>query len=63
MSSVSSESDYAIPPDACSVDSDYSEPEHKLLRTCSVYSAESNSNVSGAQTPRSQAPNRGAVSS
>ncbi|XP_032882543.1 pleckstrin homology domain-containing family H member 1 [Amblyraja radiata] len=44
MSSVSSESDYAIPPDACSVDSDYSEPEHKLLRTCSVYSAESNSN-------------------
>ncbi|XP_078262285.1 pleckstrin homology domain-containing family H member 1 isoform X2 [Rhinoraja longicauda] len=44
MSSVSSENDYAIPPDACSVDSDYSEPEHKLLRTCSVYSAESNSN-------------------
>ncbi|GCC21424.1 hypothetical protein chiPu_0019895, partial [Chiloscyllium punctatum] len=42
MSSVSSESDYAIPPDACSVDSDYSEPEHKLLRTCSVYSAEGN---------------------
>ncbi|XP_048455901.1 pleckstrin homology domain-containing family H member 1 [Rhincodon typus] len=42
MSSVSSESDYAIPPDACSVDSDYSEPEHKLLRTCSVYSTESN---------------------
>uniref|UniRef100_A0A4W3J765 Pleckstrin homology domain containing, family H (with MyTH4 domain) member 1 n=1 Tax=Callorhinchus milii TaxID=7868 RepID=A0A4W3J765_CALMI len=35
MSSISSESDYAIPPDACSVDSDYSEPEHKLLRTCS----------------------------
>ncbi|XP_072121133.1 pleckstrin homology domain-containing family H member 1 isoform X2 [Mobula birostris] len=44
MSSVSSESDYAIPPDACSVDSDYSEPEHKLLRTCSIYSAESNCN-------------------
>ncbi|XP_038639733.1 pleckstrin homology domain-containing family H member 1 isoform X1 [Scyliorhinus canicula] len=44
MSSVSSESDYAIPPDACSVDSDYSEPEHKLLRTCSVYSSESNCN-------------------
>ncbi|XP_051876167.1 pleckstrin homology domain-containing family H member 1 isoform X2 [Pristis pectinata] len=44
MSSVSSESDYAIPPDACSVDSDYSEPEHKLLRTCSVYSTESNCN-------------------
>ncbi|XP_067895724.1 pleckstrin homology domain-containing family H member 1 isoform X2 [Heterodontus francisci] len=44
MSSVSSESDYAIPPDACSVDSDYSEPEHKLLRTCSIYSTESNCN-------------------
>uniref|UniRef100_A0A8C4T058 Pleckstrin homology domain containing, family H (with MyTH4 domain) member 1 n=1 Tax=Erpetoichthys calabaricus TaxID=27687 RepID=A0A8C4T058_ERPCA len=40
MSSVSSESDYAIPPDACSLDSDYSEPEHKLLRTSS-YSSES----------------------
>ncbi|KAJ1103873.1 hypothetical protein NDU88_001294 [Pleurodeles waltl] len=35
MSSMSSESDYAIPPDACSLDSDYSEPEHKLLRTSS----------------------------
>uniref|UniRef100_A0A8C6PGV7 Pleckstrin homology domain containing, family H (with MyTH4 domain) member 1 n=1 Tax=Nothobranchius furzeri TaxID=105023 RepID=A0A8C6PGV7_NOTFU len=31
MSSISSESDYAIPPDAYSLDSDYSEPEHKLL--------------------------------
>ncbi|XP_015206720.2 pleckstrin homology domain-containing family H member 1 isoform X1 [Lepisosteus oculatus] len=40
MSSVSSESDYAIPPDAYSIDSDYSEPEHKLLRT-STYSCES----------------------
>ncbi|XP_078419187.1 pleckstrin homology domain-containing family H member 1 [Cetorhinus maximus] len=44
MSSISSESDYAIPPDACSVDSDYSEPEHKLLRTCSIYSTESGCN-------------------
>nr|XP_012374633.1 pleckstrin homology domain-containing family H member 1 isoform X2 [Dasypus novemcinctus] len=35
MSSLSSESDYAIPPDACSLDSDYSEPEHKLQRTSS----------------------------
>ncbi|XP_029454707.1 pleckstrin homology domain-containing family H member 1 [Rhinatrema bivittatum] len=35
MSSMSSESDYAIPPDAYSIDSDYSEPEHKLLRTSS----------------------------
>uniref|UniRef100_A0A8B9G7K7 Pleckstrin homology, MyTH4 and FERM domain containing H1 n=1 Tax=Amazona collaria TaxID=241587 RepID=A0A8B9G7K7_9PSIT len=35
VSSLSSESDYAIPPDACSLDSDYSEPEHKLQRTSS----------------------------
>ncbi|XP_003962303.1 pleckstrin homology domain-containing family H member 1 [Takifugu rubripes] len=40
MSSISSESDYAIPPDAYSMDSDYSEPEHKVLRTSS-YSCES----------------------
>ncbi|CAL9686735.1 unnamed protein product [Knipowitschia caucasica] len=40
MSSVSSESDYAIPPDAYSLDSDYSEPEHKVQRT-SAYSCES----------------------
>ncbi|XP_048831202.1 pleckstrin homology domain-containing family H member 1 [Brienomyrus brachyistius] len=39
VSSVSSESDYAIPPDAYSLDSDYSEPEHKLQRTSS-YSCE-----------------------
>uniref|UniRef100_A0A4W5M756 Pleckstrin homology domain containing, family H (with MyTH4 domain) member 1 n=1 Tax=Hucho hucho TaxID=62062 RepID=A0A4W5M756_9TELE len=30
-----SESDYAIPPDAYSLDSDYSEPEHKVQRTSS----------------------------
>uniref|UniRef100_A0A4W6C1M4 Pleckstrin homology domain containing, family H (with MyTH4 domain) member 1 n=1 Tax=Lates calcarifer TaxID=8187 RepID=A0A4W6C1M4_LATCA len=35
-----SESDYAIPPDAYSLDSDYSEPEHKVQRTSS-YSCES----------------------
>ncbi|KAF7251575.1 Pleckstrin-likey domain-containing family H member 1, partial [Varanus komodoensis] len=35
MSSLSSESDYAIPPDAYSLDEDYSEPEHKLQRTSS----------------------------
>ncbi|XP_068608263.1 LOW QUALITY PROTEIN: pleckstrin homology domain-containing family H member 1 [Brachionichthys hirsutus] len=40
MSSISSESDYAIPPDACSLDSDHSEPEHKVQRTSS-YSCES----------------------
>ncbi|KAJ7344725.1 hypothetical protein JRQ81_000675 [Phrynocephalus forsythii] len=39
MSSLSSESDYAIPPDAYSLDEDYSEPEHKLKRTSS-YSAD-----------------------
>uniref|UniRef100_A0A4W6C139 Pleckstrin homology domain containing, family H (with MyTH4 domain) member 1 n=1 Tax=Lates calcarifer TaxID=8187 RepID=A0A4W6C139_LATCA len=37
---ISSESDYAIPPDAYSLDSDYSEPEHKVQRTSS-YSCES----------------------
>lgn len=47
MSSISSESDYAIPPDACSLDSDYSEPEHKVQRTSS-YSCESTGPVSVA---------------
>ncbi|XP_074092174.1 pleckstrin homology domain-containing family H member 1 isoform X2 [Macrotis lagotis] len=37
ISSLSSESDYAIPPDACSLHSDYSEPEYKVQRT-SIYS-------------------------
>lgn len=44
MSSLSSEGDYAIPPDACSLDSDYSEPEHKLQRT-SAYSTDGVSTV------------------
>ena len=47
MSSISSESDYAIPPDAYSLDSDYSEPEHKVQRTSS-YSCESTGPVSTA---------------
>lgn len=47
MSSISSESDYAIPPDAYSLDSDYSEPEHKVQRTSS-YSCESIGSVSGS---------------
>lgn len=47
MSSISSESDYAIPPDAYSLDSDYSEPEHKVQRTSS-YSCESLGPVSVA---------------
>ncbi|XP_068927700.1 pleckstrin homology domain-containing family H member 2 isoform X2 [Petaurus breviceps papuanus] len=35
LSSVTSESDYAIPPDAYSTDTEYSEPEQKLPKTCS----------------------------
>ncbi|NWV02042.1 PKHH2 protein, partial [Upupa epops] len=35
LSSVTSDSDYAIPPDACSVDTDCSEPEQKLPKTSS----------------------------
>uniref|UniRef100_A0A8B9WPG4 Pleckstrin homology, MyTH4 and FERM domain containing H2 n=1 Tax=Bos mutus grunniens TaxID=30521 RepID=A0A8B9WPG4_BOSMU len=35
LSSVASESDYAIPPDAYSTDLEYSQPEQKLLKTCS----------------------------
>uniref|UniRef100_A0A8C8RQS6 Pleckstrin homology domain-containing family H member 2 n=1 Tax=Pelusios castaneus TaxID=367368 RepID=A0A8C8RQS6_9SAUR len=35
LSSMTSESDYAIPPDAYSTDTDYSEPEQKLPKTCS----------------------------
>uniref|UniRef100_A0A8U7MB61 Pleckstrin homology, MyTH4 and FERM domain containing H2 n=1 Tax=Corvus moneduloides TaxID=1196302 RepID=A0A8U7MB61_CORMO len=35
LSSVTSESDYAIPPDAYSVDTDYSEPEQKVPKTSS----------------------------
>ncbi|XP_053167753.1 pleckstrin homology domain-containing family H member 2 isoform X2 [Hemicordylus capensis] len=35
LSSMASEGDYAIPPDAYSTDTDYSEPEQKLPKTCS----------------------------
>ncbi|KAJ8250639.1 hypothetical protein COCON_G00225610 [Conger conger] len=35
MSSMASESDYAIPPDAYCTDTECSEPEHKLPKTCS----------------------------
>uniref|UniRef100_A0A3Q3WEG2 Uncharacterized protein n=1 Tax=Mola mola TaxID=94237 RepID=A0A3Q3WEG2_MOLML len=38
MSSMTSESDYAIPPDAYSTDTECSEPEQKLPKTCSVAS-------------------------
>lgn len=45
LSSVASESDYAIPPDAYSVDTDYSEPEQKLPKTSSS-SSDNGKNVS-----------------
>ncbi|XP_021573880.1 pleckstrin homology domain-containing family H member 2-like [Carlito syrichta] len=35
LSSVASESDYAIPPDAYATDTEYSQPEQKLPKTCS----------------------------
>ncbi|XP_036080155.1 pleckstrin homology domain-containing family H member 2 isoform X3 [Rousettus aegyptiacus] len=35
LSSVASENDYAIPPDAYSTDTEYSQPEQKLPKTCS----------------------------
>lgn len=35
MSSMTSESDYAIPPDAYSTDTECPEPEQKLPKTCS----------------------------
>ncbi|XP_072830073.1 pleckstrin homology domain-containing family H member 2-like isoform X2 [Vicugna pacos] len=35
LSSVASESDYAIPPDAYCTDTEYSQPEQKLPKTCS----------------------------
>ncbi|XP_014967731.2 pleckstrin homology domain-containing family H member 2 isoform X1 [Macaca mulatta] len=38
LSSVASESDYAIPPDAYSTDTEYSQPEQKLPKTCSSFS-------------------------
>ncbi|XP_007438142.1 pleckstrin homology domain-containing family H member 2 [Python bivittatus] len=38
LSSMTSEGDYAIPPDAYSTDTDYSEPEQKLPKTCSTSS-------------------------
>lgn len=45
LSSVTSDSDYAIPPDAYSVDTDYSEPEQKLPKTSSS-SSDNGKNVS-----------------
>lgn len=45
LSSMTSESDYAIPPDAYSVDTDCSEPEQKLPKTSSS-STDNGKNVS-----------------
>lgn len=44
VSSVASESDYAIPPDAYSTDLEFSQPEQKLPKTCSS-SSENGKNV------------------
>lgn len=38
LSSVASESDYAIPPDAYSPDTECSQPEQKVPKTCSASS-------------------------
>lgn len=47
LSSVASESDYAIPPDAYSTDTEYSQPEQKLPKTCSS-SSDNGKNVNAA---------------
>ncbi|GCB67563.1 hypothetical protein scyTo_0010265, partial [Scyliorhinus torazame] len=44
MSSMTSESDYAIPPDAYSTDTECSEPEQKLPKTCSYHSIDCGKN-------------------
>uniref|UniRef100_A0A671EL24 Pleckstrin homology, MyTH4 and FERM domain containing H2 n=1 Tax=Rhinolophus ferrumequinum TaxID=59479 RepID=A0A671EL24_RHIFE len=44
LSSVASESDYAIPPDAYSTDTEYSQPEQKLPKTC-LSSSDNGKNV------------------
>ncbi|XP_078413290.1 pleckstrin homology domain-containing family H member 2 isoform X1 [Cetorhinus maximus] len=44
MSSMTSESDYAIPPDAYYTDIECSEPEQKLPKTCSSHSIDSGKN-------------------
>ncbi|XP_062911748.1 pleckstrin homology domain-containing family H member 2-like [Mobula hypostoma] len=46
MSSMTSESDYAIPPDAYCTDTECSEPEQKLPKTCSSHSIDSGKNES-----------------
>uniref|UniRef100_A0AAR2KVQ1 Pleckstrin homology domain containing, family H (with MyTH4 domain) member 2 n=1 Tax=Pygocentrus nattereri TaxID=42514 RepID=A0AAR2KVQ1_PYGNA len=46
LSSMASESDYAIPPDAYSTDTECSEPENKLPKTCSCSSDSGKSSCS-----------------
>ncbi|KAF4798682.1 Pleckstrin like proteiny domain-containing family H member 2 [Turdus rufiventris] len=53
LSSVTSESDYAIPPDAYSVDTDYSEPEQKLPKTSSS-SSDNGKNSDVIRKPQGQ---------
>lgn len=52
---MASEGDYAIPPDAYSTDTDYSEPEQKLPKTCSL-SSDNGKNVSMFQPQLFQNP-------
>uniref|UniRef100_A0A8C9ZD27 Pleckstrin homology domain containing, family H (with MyTH4 domain) member 1 n=1 Tax=Sander lucioperca TaxID=283035 RepID=A0A8C9ZD27_SANLU len=54
MSSISSESDYAIPPDAYSLDSDYSEPEHKVHGVLHFNHCNFNSMISQLQYEQSK---------
>uniref|UniRef100_A0A4W3GV50 Pleckstrin homology, MyTH4 and FERM domain containing H2 n=1 Tax=Callorhinchus milii TaxID=7868 RepID=A0A4W3GV50_CALMI len=56
MSSMTSECDYAIPPDAYSTDTECSEPEQKLPKTCSSQSLDSGKNVSFAPSKFSTPP-------
>ncbi|RMC12467.1 hypothetical protein DUI87_09984 [Hirundo rustica rustica] len=53
LSSMTSESDYAIPPDAYSVDTDYSEPEQKLPKTSSS-SSDNGKNSDVIRKPQGQ---------
>ncbi|KAJ6666947.1 hypothetical protein lerEdw1_018949 [Lerista edwardsae] len=53
LSSMASEGDYAIPPDAYSTDTDYSEPEQKLPKTCSL-SSDNGKNSDVIRKPQGQ---------
>ncbi|KAG8584254.1 hypothetical protein GDO81_008753 [Engystomops pustulosus] len=53
FSSMTSDSDYAIPPDAYSIDSEFSEPEQKLPKTCSS-SSDNGKNSDVIRKPQGQ---------